>query len=195
MKKFLATSAVLLSIACATPAFAETISTTASGSTTVTSHADLACMSTAVDARESAVISARTTFNANMLTALNTRRSALQAAYTIANNHDRQVAMKAAWNAYLLSSKTAHTQYQTSTQATWKTFVTSIKLCNVLPNQNHTNSGAHLGNTETIKLRQESRQEARMNNGLHLGLIKKMQEKHNESDVEAKTGARIDLSF
>lgn len=129
MNKFIAASAAfVLSTALAAPAFADTLLTT-TVDTQVAASADLTCMGTAVDAREGAVLQARTEFNAKVLAAMTTRRASLQAAFTIGNNSERKVAIKAALDVYVRAVVDARTQYRAAVKAAHQTFTAAIKQC------------------------------------------------------------------
>lgn len=181
MQKFIAASAaVIMATALATPAFADDVSVNTSASATVSasvaSGADLACMGTAVDTREAAVISARTAFNTKIMTALETRRASLKTAYTIANNADRKIAIKTALTVYAKATADARFQYKTDVKAAWKTFTDAVKTCNV---------------DASMRVKEESRDEG--DRGLHLGQLKKQVK--NTFGVNAHGKADIDLSF
>lgn len=178
MKKFLAATAVLLSTALAAPAFAQT---TVNQSATVASSADLACMSAAVEARENAVLSARTSYNAGILAAITARKVSLQAAYTIANNNDRRVAIKAALNAYATAHATARATFKTGIKAAWSAYATARINCRIDVDMDK--PGKHLG-------RDRDRDDDDHDRGLHLGQLKKANVK-----AGANGSAKLDLSF
>ncbi len=129
-KLALSTAIALTSALVAMPAFAET-SSNASASAQVTSSADLACMSAAVDVRETALINAQTSFNGSILSARQTLRTSLMAAFTISNNKDRRVAIKAAWKVYVDAAVKARKQFTTSMNAAWKAYATATVNCRV----------------------------------------------------------------
>ncbi len=161
MKKFLATTAVLLSATLVAPAFAENsvgvnTNTTVSTDTQVASSADLACMGTAVDAREVAVILARESFDTKIVVALKARRESLKVAFTIANNADRKVAIKTALNVFAKASVEARAQYRLDVKAAWKTFAEASKKCHV---------------DADVRVKDESKDDH--DKGRHLGQLKK----------------------
>lgn len=179
MNKFIAASAALLmSFSLAVPAFANDSATsvTTSADTTVASVTDLACMAAAVDAREAAVITARTNFDAKIIAALNTRRASLKTAYTIGNNADRKVAVKAAMTAFAKSVADARTQYKTDVKASWKVFTDATKNCNV---------------DATVRVKSESEHDN--DHGKHLGQLKNKIK--NEFNANANGKLDLDLSF
>ena len=184
MNKFIATGAALvMTAALALPAFAEdNVNMNASSSSSITtdttaaSTTDLACMASAVDVREGAVLTARTGFDAKIVAAMTVRRASLKTAYAIANNADRKVAVKAALTVFAKANVDAHAQYKTDVKAAWKTFATSTKTCNV---------------DATTRVKDESKDDH--DNGRHLGQLKKQIK--NGFDVNVNGKADLDLSL
>lgn len=131
MRKLIAVTALLAATGFALPAMAQTGSSSSSSSASVTASADLVCLSTAVEARENAVIAAKTKFDAAVMVALQARRDALKAALTITNNHDRQVALNAAWKTYMDAVIKARAQYKTDIKAAWKVYIAARANCHV----------------------------------------------------------------
>ena len=192
MRSFsLRTAAAVMAMAIALPAFAQTSSSSSTASTDVASSADLACMSAAVDARESASITARTTFNASIMAALQTRRDSLHAAYAIANNHDRMVAIQAALNVYAKAIATARAKYKADINAAWSTFATARVNC-------HIDQDTKVSKSEHEDTNHHDRSD-HDNRGLHLGWIKQMT-KANASmnasvNASLKSTMKLDLDF
>ncbi len=89
------------------------------------------CISTAIDVRETAVITNQTTFNASLLTALNTRKEALKSAWLKTEKKERISARDAAWKAFKDAHKSARTTLESSNKTAWSTFRTSEKSCGV----------------------------------------------------------------
>ncbi len=177
MNKFIAASiSLLMSGALINPAFAENSGTTVTTDTSVASSADLACMGSAVDARESVVLTARTDFNAKIIAALTARRASLKVAFTIAKNADRKVAIKAAQTVFAKAVADARSQYRTEVKAASKTFVEAMKKCNV-------DAG--------VRIKTETRNDH--DNGRHLGQLKKKVK--NGFRVNGEGKADLDLSF
>ena len=65
---------------------------------------DLACVQTALEVRENAIIGVHDAFNADIKTALTQRLSSLKLAWAKTERKDRMSARNAAWNAYKESS-------------------------------------------------------------------------------------------
>ena len=180
----LRTAAAVAAMAIALPVFAQSSSSSSSASTDVASSADLACMSAAVDARESASITARTTFNASIMAALQTRRDSLHAAYAIANNHDRMVAIQAALNVYAKAIATARAKYKADIKAAWSVFATARVNCHI---------------DQETKVQKSEHEDNHDNRGLHLGWIKQMSKANaamNASvNASLKSTMKLDLDF
>lgn len=175
-KLIAAAAALMMSATMAAPAFAEDVNVTTD--TSVASSADLTCMGNAVDVREGAVLTARTSYNTKVIAAITTRRASLKAAYLIANNNDRRVALKAAVDVYVKAMADARAQYRTDTKAAWKTFNDSIKACNL---------------SADVRVKTETDHDNDKDKGRHLGQLKK--KIHNAFNVNAHGKADLDLSF
>ncbi len=185
MKNFALSAAVLLSTIIAVPAFAQSsVSSSVNGSTSVASSADLACMSAAIDAREASLISARTNFNASVLTAIQTRRTSLKAAFTIANHHDRQVAIHAAMKAYSEAIAKARAQFMLDVNAAWKTFATARLACHIDTDRD--------GDS---KLPKPVKDDDRADRGLHLGWLKDAIKKEMKLDVRFHSDVNLDADL
>ncbi|TSC58295.1 MAG: hypothetical protein Greene041619_726 [Candidatus Peregrinibacteria bacterium Greene0416_19] len=188
-----AAAAALLGSSFVAPALADNAFVSSSGE--VAASADLACLSTSVDARESAVINARAAFHAGIMTALTARRDALKAALTITNNKDRQVAFRAAWDAFLKTSARAREQYKTDIKAAWKVFFDASAKCNLSLDRGDKKA---MKEKERGKDRHEDddddSKEARRDHkdrGLHLGQWRKAL----GGSASVKAGTKIDLSY
>ncbi len=175
-KLIAAAAALMMSASLAAPAFAEDVAVTTD--TSVASSADLTCMGNAVDVREGAVLTARTNYNAKVIAAITTRRASLKAAYLIANNNDRRIALKAAVDVYVKAMADARASYRTDTKAAWKTFNDAIKACNL---------------SAGVRVKAETDRDNDKDRGRHLGQLKKKVQ--NAFNVNAHGKADLDLSF
>lgn len=124
----MASAAIALSIAA--PAFAQQAG--ASSSSRPMKY-DGACMSAAVDKRETAIITAFDTFSASMKTALTARKDALKTGWTQTTTDTRKSSLKTAWQAFQQSQKSARETFRKSRQAAWKQFRTDAKTCKANP--------------------------------------------------------------
>lgn len=186
MRKFLGAAAIGATLLTAMPAMARTdakVNTDLSFSNQNLTSTQLQCMSTAVLAREDAVIAARTTFHTSIMAALSARRTSLQAAYALSVSTERQAAIKASLSAYNQSTKTAKKTYSTSINTAWKTFMTAAVACGAT-----TSSSSSSSNSSSSAAWRDGR---KGNNGLHLGQWKKA----FDMDMKMNGDARIDLSF
>lgn len=68
-------------------------------------------------------------FNASIVSAYSTRKSALDAAWAMTDAKARNAALKAAWNAFKTAKKSAQKQWKADSKAAWKTFRTAAKAC------------------------------------------------------------------
>jgi len=90
---------------------------------------DLACMQTAVEKRDNAIIAALDKHTANVKTALTTRRDALKAALGITDLVQRRLAIKAAWDAFNGTWKKEARLLNDARRAAWRQFRLDAKTC------------------------------------------------------------------
>lgn len=96
-----------------------------------TSVQDLACMQTAVEKRETAIIAALVTYTNAWKTSLETRKTELNAAWGITNNKDRRNAINAAWKKFREARKEQRRAFRDARKSAWKQFKTDAKACKV----------------------------------------------------------------
>ena len=89
----------------------------------------LTCMQAAVDARDTAVIAGFDAYYPSVKTALQTRQSALKAAWAQTDQKTRRDATRAAWDAYKASIKTARSTMKAAHKAAWMKFEADRKAC------------------------------------------------------------------
>lgn len=90
---------------------------------------DLSCMKTAVEKRETAMQSAFDKFSSSIKSALQSRKSALSAAWSITDKKERNTAIKTAWANFKTSKKSTVETFRTERLAAWKQFVKNRKEC------------------------------------------------------------------
>lgn len=90
---------------------------------------DVACISSALDKRDSAVGSAFDAQNAAIKTALTARTTALKAAYALTDKTARRTAIRDAWKNWSTAVRAAKSTQKTSRNAAWTTFKTEAKAC------------------------------------------------------------------
>lgn len=149
MNKLLATALTAsLALSMATPAFAESSSSASSSSSSESSsmmkkessmmkrdmkmngaNVDAACMQSAIDKRDTAIIASVDSYAATVKTALQTRKDALKAAWAIQDKTARNTAIKAAWASYQGTWKKASTAVRAARKAAWSAFKTDAKNC------------------------------------------------------------------
>lgn len=88
---------------------------------------DLSCVQGAVLERETAVMTAWTAFNTDMVSALTKRSDALVEAWKITNAKERGVALKSLWATWKTDSKKAHTEMKADRKVAWTEFRKTMK--------------------------------------------------------------------
>lgn len=90
---------------------------------------DIACVQTAVDKRETAIMAAFATFTTTVNSALTTRKNALHAAWAMTDSKARREAIKAAWSAFHNTWKGATKKLHSDRKAAWEQFRKDAKAC------------------------------------------------------------------
>jgi len=98
-------------------------------STTAFAALDTSCMVTAVDKREDAIISAWDTYAANYKAALETRQTALLAAWTDTNKATRRAAVRNAWRNFRKSRRATWRTRRSAILSAWRQFKTDRIAC------------------------------------------------------------------
>ncbi len=124
-----------------------TASSTATGTTASSTRpraVDATCMSTAVEARETALMTAWGDLNTDLTAALTERKTAFVAAWAMSDTADRNKALKDAWATWKTDKKEAHTEFKSDRKAAWDTFKATVKSsCKVtLPKEEATEKAA-----------------------------------------------------
>lgn len=88
---------------------------------------DIACMQTAVGVRETAVAAAWADFSSSTVSALATRKSALNAAWGLAEMKARTGAIVEAMKAWRTASTNAHRELRSDRKAAWDAFKKTAK--------------------------------------------------------------------
>jgi len=87
------------------------------------------CIQDAIEKRDTAIISAVNTFSSSAVTALETRKTELKAAWEKTNVSERRLALRDAWKKYKKSVTDARKQLRAAKKAAWHTFKTESALC------------------------------------------------------------------
>lgn len=93
------------------------------------STATLACVQTAVDVRDNAIIAAWDVQYPAIKTALQTRQAALKSAWAQTETKVRREAIKSIWDVYKNTVKSARTTMKTAHKAAWTKFEADRKAC------------------------------------------------------------------
>lgn len=91
---------------------------------------NLTCMQQAVSARDTAVLSAFSTYTQTVMTSFQQRLVGLQSAWAIQDEGNRQNTIKTTWVTYKNSLKTAQTVLKDKRKDAWKVFRDARKSCN-----------------------------------------------------------------
>ena len=101
-----------------------------SGATATTAvKIDAACVKSAIDKRENAIIAAVDTLAGALKSAYTTRRDALKAAWDLTDVKARNSAIRAAGKAFTVADRTARKAANETRRAAWTTFATDRKAC------------------------------------------------------------------
>ena len=118
-----------------TPALASHSSSTKATSTSATStpkqgrHIDRACMQTAIDVRETALIAGRAAYTVGITSAYSVRRAALHNAWDIADRKPRKEAIRTAWKSFEKSMHNIRIDWKKARHDAWKQFKKDRKSC------------------------------------------------------------------
>ena len=106
------------------------------------------------------------------MAALQVRRDALKAAFTIANNKDRAVAIEAALKAYATAAATARAKFKADVKAAWAVFATATVNCRIPSDRkdSRNKNGEHDDRDDDDDNGRDKGD--RKDNGLHLGWLK-----------------------
>jgi len=99
------------------------------GQVVIDKNVDIACMKTVVEKRENALLTAFDAYSTKLKTTRETRKTDLLAAWSIQDPKERHKAIKAAWDKYRQSVKTATTEWNGSQKEIWLQFVQDAKKC------------------------------------------------------------------
>ena len=125
LKNTLAFSTALIMLAITVPAFAQTSTSTMASSVA----AKIACVGTAVNAREQSIDAAITAFTGATNAAYAARATALQQAYTNTTLKTANQAVKVAWSAFNASVRSARKAWQTARSTAWSVYGKAATAC------------------------------------------------------------------
>ncbi len=127
-KKFIGVSSFVLSMAMfAVPVLANTLPQRVATNDSIATQ--IACVKTAVSARETAIDAAVVTHASAVQSAYTTRATELAGAYSNTTAKTLQAGVKVSWADFNKSVKSAATAWKTSRNAIWSTFRASAKAC------------------------------------------------------------------
>ncbi len=90
-------------------------------------NVDATCMQTAVDTRESALITAIGTFNDSIESGLTARKSALNTAWGLTVVSDRAIALGNTWKAWKTAQQSALKTFKDARKSAWEAFKGTVK--------------------------------------------------------------------
>lgn len=135
--KYFLTMAVLVSLIAGAGGLAavKTAESATQGTATTTppmtkKKINLECLKSAVEARETAIITAEDALHVCIKAALETRKSALVAAWGSSTAKARNAGRKSAWNNYRADRKKCQKTYRNAVSLVWKNFHVAGKKCN-----------------------------------------------------------------
>ncbi len=92
---------------------------------------NVACVNSALDKRENALIAAHDIFNTSIKNALSARLTGLKDSYVAPTKQDRKVKREAMTKQFRASVQAAHNALRNARNAAWGTFNTEMKACGV----------------------------------------------------------------
>lgn len=131
IKKIFFIASIMIGFGCGLTVFAEESGRLSQNNL---SPAILSCMQTAVEKRDTAIITGLDTYYAKVKTALETRRTFLKTAWGIADRQSRRAALKAAWNAFKGTWKVAAKDLRAIKKSAWEVYRTDKKICGLQKN-------------------------------------------------------------
>lgn len=88
---------------------------------------DATCMSSAVETRETSLMTAWGDLNTALTAALSERKEAFVEAWAMTDTAARNKALKEAWATWRTDKKEAHTEFKSDRKAAWDTFKATVK--------------------------------------------------------------------
>lgn len=92
---------------------------------------NVACIQSALDKRENAIITAHNTYSGSITNALTARKDTLKTAWAKPTRQERRVARDAAWKTFKESHRSAHEGLRSTRKTAWNTFDVDMKACGV----------------------------------------------------------------
>jgi len=104
---------------------------------------DSACMASAVEKRDNAIISAWNAYSAKVKTALESRRDSVKTAWanTEVGVTSRRAAIRSAWRNFISTVRSARRELKSSRLSAWRTFRNERKSCGASAADEPYNSG------------------------------------------------------
>ena len=90
---------------------------------------NVVCMQTAVDKRDSSVISAWDTLSAAIKSALSARQSDIKTAFGITDKKARKTAIRDAWKTHSKAARDARSAFKSARELAWKTYYADRRAC------------------------------------------------------------------
>lgn len=87
------------------------------------------CVQAAVDARETAVLAALTTYTNGVIAAFQVKKTGLHDAWAMSDAAQRKASIKTVWTTFAQSKKSARKAYQVARKTAWSNFKQSAKTC------------------------------------------------------------------
>jgi len=126
LKKIVTVTVLGTMLAVSFPVLAEE---TRGTNTPINRQLNLACMQTAVEKRDNAMITATDKFSVAVKSALEKRRDALKSAWGLTDRTARRTAIKKSWSDFRTDHRKATTDFRKERRVTWQQFVKDRKSC------------------------------------------------------------------
>lgn len=92
---------------------------------------NVTCIQDAIEKRDSAIVPAFNAFSSSVVTALETRKTELKAAWEKTNTAERRLALRDAWKKYKKAVTDARKQLRTAKKTAWQQFAQEAQACKV----------------------------------------------------------------
>jgi len=122
---------IMLAISITLPVRADNATTASNTSPLIASNYNVACLQTAIEKRDNAMIATLTIYNGAIIPAISARADALKSAWGLANQNSRSAAIKKAWSDFLALEKASLKALKADKRVAWSQFRKDKAVCKV----------------------------------------------------------------